>query len=113
MAKIKIVYDEGALAEFVARNKPIRDLLVHTAQGVAAEAQQTASDAENGAGGSIDGYAAAGFSVVYDGRGGKRPQVLVKSNADSKTATAAHFHTQRRDGIAHLRAALYKFTQRG
>lgn len=113
MAKVKIVYDEQAIAEFVGKNKPIRDLLVHTAQDVAAEAQSTASDAENGSGGTIDGYAAAGFKVVYESRGGKRPRVLVVSNADSATATAAHFHSQRKNGVAHLRAALYKFTQRG
>ena len=82
------------------------------ANSVQGEAQATASSAEEGPGGTITGYASAGFSVVYEARG-KRPRVLIKSNADSATITAAHFHTQKRDGIAHLRAALYKFTKRG
>lgn len=113
MAKVKIVYDELAIAEFVNRNKYIRDELVHVAQSVAAEAQATASRAEEGSSGRITGYAEAGFSVQYESRGSKRPRVNIVSNADSKTAMAAHFHTQIRDGVAHLRAALYKFTSRG
>lgn len=113
MAKVKVVFDEAAFAQFVAENKYIRDELVHTAQAVAAYAQSTASDAENGSGGTIDGYADAGFSVRYVRRDPKRPRVDVVSNADSKTATAVLFHTLKRDGIDHLRRALYKFTTRG
>lgn len=113
MAKARIVWDESAFAEFVSRNKYIRDALVYTAQDVASEAQATASDAEGGPGGTIDGYAAAGFSVVYQSRGGKRPRVNIVSNADGETAMAAHFNSQRKDGVGHLRAALYKFTGRG
>lgn len=114
MAKgVRIVYDEQALADLVAKNKYIRDELVGTAQKVAAEAQATASDAEGGSGGRIDGYAAAGFSVEYESRGGKRPRVNIRSNADGETALKAHFHTQKKYGVAHLRAALYKFTYRG
>lgn len=113
MAKVKIVFDEQALTNLVAQNKYIRDELVGTAQKVAAEAQATASDAENGSGGKISGYSDAGFSVEYQSRGGKRPRVNVKSNADGETAIAAHFNSQRKNGIGHLRAALYKFTTRG
>lgn len=113
MAKVRIQFDEGAFAEFIARNKYIRDALVYTAQDVAAEAQATASDAENGAGGRIDGYASAGFSVDFESRGNKRPRVNIKSNADGDTAMAAHFNSQRKNGVGHLRAALFKFTGRG
>lgn len=113
MAKVKIVFDEAEFTQFIRENKYIRDELVHTAQAVAAEAQATASDAENGTGGKISGYADAGFSVVYESRGSKRPRVNIKSNADGETAIAAHFNSQRKHGVGHLRAALYKFTSRG
>ena len=109
----KIVFDELALAELVSKNKYIRDELVHTAQAVAAEAQATADSAQNGSGGRLTGYAEAGFKVEYQSRGGKRPRVNIISNADPETALAAHFYTQKRDGVGHLRAALYKFTRRG
>lgn len=109
---VNVVVDEQGLAELIQRDKSIRDALVGTAQQVAAVAQSTASDAEKGAGGSIDGYAAAGFSVEWEGRGGKRPRVNIVSNADPETATAAHFSTQRRYGVGHLRAALYAITGR-
>lgn len=110
MAKAKIVIHEEGLQDLLKSNKDIRDKLVYTAQAVAAEAQKTADSAQKGAGGRIDGYAEAGFSVEWQGRG-KRPRVNIKSNADGETAMAAHFYTQRRDGVAHLRAALYKFTK--
>lgn len=113
MAKVKIVFDEAAFAAFVAKNKYIRDELVYTAQAVQGEAQATADSAQNGAGGRLAGYAEAGFSVDYQSRGGNRPRVNISSNADPATALAAHFYTQKRDGVGHLRAALYKFTQRG
>lgn len=109
----KVVVHEEGIAAFLQMNKSVRDLLVQTAQAVAAEAQSTADKAENGAGGSIDGYAAAGFAVEWESRGGKRPRINIKSRADIKTALAAHFHTQKRDGDGHLRAALYKETYRG
>lgn len=108
---VRIIIDEQAIVEMVNHNKYIRDELVGVARKVAAEAQATASDAEEGSGGRIDGYAAAGFSVQWEGRGGKRPRVNIVSNASPETALAAHFHTQRRDGIGHLRAALRKFTR--
>lgn len=113
MARIRVVIHEDGLTALVNENKYIRDALVGTAQSVASEAQATANDAQGGAGGRLDGYAQAGFSVQYQSRGGKRPRVNVVSNADGKTAMAAHFYTQKRDGVGHLRAALYKFTGRG
>lgn len=113
MAKVRIVYDEQALTDLVANNKYIRDELVGTAQKVAAEAQATASAAENGPGGRLDGYSDAGFRVDYESRGGKRPRVNVVSNAPADVALAAHFNSQRKTGVGHLRAALYKFTGRG
>lgn len=107
-----IVHEEG-IAAFLQMNKPVRDMLIGVGQKVQANAQATADDAQNGAGGRIDGYAQAGFSVEWESRGGKRPRVNVRSNADTETATAVHFYTQKRDGVAHLRAALYKETVRG
>lgn len=104
----KVVVHEEGISAFLQMNKSVRDMLVHTAQAVAAEAQSTASSAEEGPGGRIDGYANAGFSVEWESRGGKRPRVNIKSNADKETFLAAHFHTQLRDGVSHLRAALYK-----
>lgn len=105
----KIEYDEGALAEFLQENKKVKDLLMDIGNKVRAEAEATASDAENGTGGEITGYASSGFKVEYLRRS-KRPIVKIISNADGKTATAAHFNSQRKNGIGHLRAALYKFT---
>lgn len=113
MARVRVVVDEAAFAEFISNNKYIRDELVGTAQAVAAEAAATADSAQKGSGGRLTGYAEAGFSVQYQSRGGKRPRVNIVSNADGETALAAHFYTQRRDGVGHLRAALYKFTRRG
>lgn len=109
----RVVVHEDGIAAFLQMNKPVRDMLVQTAQAVASEAQSTASDAEKGPGGSIDGYAAAGFAVKWESRSGKRPRVIIKSLADIKTAMAAHFSSQKRFGVAHLRAALYKLTYRG
>lgn len=113
MARVKVIVDEAAFTEFINKNKYIRDALVGTAQSVATEAATTADAAQNGSGGRLTGYAEAGFTVQYQSRGGKRPRVNIISNADGETALAAHFYTQRRDGVGHLRAALYKFTYRG
>lgn len=110
---VRIVVDEQGLADLVSKNKDIRDELMRVAKAVAGEAQATASAAENGSGGTLDGYSAAGFSVEWESRGGKRPRVNVRSNASGELATGVHFHTQKRDGVAHLRAALYKFTSKG
>ena len=109
---VKIEVHEQGIVELLERDKALRDSLVHQAQAIAAEAQATASSAEEGPGGRIHGYADAGFSVVWDGRG-KRPRVNIVSNAPEDIALAAHFHTQKRDGVGHIRAALYKFTHRG
>lgn len=90
----------------------LRGLLMDVGRDVAAEAQATAQSAQNGSGGRLTGYAEAGFTVEWDERT-TRPRVNVISNADIKTAMAAHFYTQKRDGVGHLRAALYKFARRG
>ena len=113
MAKARIQVHEDGIAAFLQQNKDVRDLLMRTANSVAAEAKKTASSAENGPGGSISGYAGAGFEVEWESRNGRRPRINIRSLADIKTAMAAHFYTQKRDGTAHLRAALYKFTKRG
>lgn len=112
MAKVKVTVDNTALAIFLRENKPVRDLLASQAAKVKTNAEASAVAAERGAGGRIDGYASAGFSIRWIMRG-RRPRIDIISNADSKTATAVHFYTQKRDGIAHLRAALYNITTRG
>lgn len=109
---VKIVIDQQALTDLVEDNAYIKKELLDVANKVRSEAQATATSAENGAGGTIDGYASAGFTVEWEQRGA-RPRVNVRSNAPTETAMAAHFHTQKRDGVGHLRAALYKFTTRG
>lgn len=106
----KVVLHSQGLKETLFSEETKKQLM-ELADKVAAEAQATASAAENGPGGRLDGYEAAGFSVVYETRS-KRPRVIVKSNADAETAKAVHFYTQARDGVAHMRAALYKFTKR-
>mgnify|MGYP006994848610 CR=1 FL=1 len=110
---VKVKVDELGISQFLQANKSVRDLLVGTAQDVAANAAATADSAQKGPGGSISGYAEAGFAVEWESRGGKRPRVNIRSLADAKTAMAVHFYTQKRDGVAHLRAALYSETYRG
>lgn len=112
MGSVKVVIDQQGVVDFLRMNKEVRDLMVDLGKEVAAEAQSTASDAEKGPGGTIDGYADAGFSVDWVAVK-KRPQVRVTSNADSETATRVYFSTQKRWGVTHLRRALYKFTTRG
>ena len=109
---VKVVIDEKGLDDFLKANKAIRDLLIQAGQAVAANAQATASQAELGPGGRITGYADAGFSVEWENRG-TRPRVNIRSNADGDTATKVHFYTQKRDGVAHLRKALYDETYKG
>jgi len=104
----RVVVHEQGISDFLEMNPSVKQQLLDVAEQVASEAQSTASSAEEGAGGRIDGYASAGFTVEWESRGGKRPRVIIKSNADRKTVLAAHFHTQLRDGVGHLRAALYK-----
>ncbi len=109
MAKVRIEYNEMAVGELL--NSPaMLELLTSVGEDVRAEAQATADDAQNGSGGTIDGYAQAGFSVELVGRG-KRPRVDIRSNASPEVALAAHFNSQRKNGVGHLRAALYKFTR--
>mgnify|MGYP006946326448 CR=1 FL=1 len=108
--KVRVIVDEKGVEEILKANKSIRDLLVKTGQAVAANAQATASAAEKGPGGNLTGYADAGFSVEWDNPGNKRPRVNVRSNADGELATRVHFYTQKRDGVGHLRKALYDET---
>ena len=109
MAKgVRVDVDPRGVEYFLKTNKPVRDMLAKTANNVLVEAQATADSAQNGAGGRVAGYAEAGFTIEWR-TSAKRPQIRIVSNADGKTATAVHFYTQRRDGVAHLRAALYKF----
>lgn len=109
--KVKVVVDNQGLADFLNQNKGIRDMMAKEAQAVKSRAEATASDAEEGAGGTLDGYASAGFTIKWIMRG-RRPRIEIHSNADPKTITGVHFHTMKRDGIAHLRAALYSITTR-
>jgi hypothetical protein len=103
----RVVVHEDGIADFLEMNPGVKAQLMGVAEQVAAKAQATASSAEEGSGGRITGYSAAGFSVEWESRGGKRPRVNIRSNADKKTFLAAHFHSQKRDGVGHLRAALY------
>ena len=102
---VRVEIHPDGLQDFLQKNKPVRDELMREANKVKAEAQRTASSAEEGPGGRIDGYAAAGFSTVWDA-GYKWPRVQVVSNADIQTALAVIFHTVKRDGISHMRAAM-------
>lgn len=111
MGKVRVEYNPADVEAWLNENPDVRNLIMGVAQGVAGEAQATASDAEGGSGGRITGYAAAGFRTEWVTSG--RPQARVYSNADPKTITAAHFHTQLVNGVAHMRAALYRFTGRG
>ena len=87
-------------------------LLFGVGQQVQAEAEATAPDAQRGPGGTIAGYAEAGFFVGIEDSG-DRPICIVASRAEPEVAWAAHFYTTKRDGVGHLRRALYKFTRRG
>jgi hypothetical protein len=109
VANVRIEYDKVAIGQLLSESE-MHQLLRSIGEQVAAEAQATADDAQNGPGGRIDGYAQAGFTVDVVARG-KRPRVDIRSNASPETALAAHFHSQRKNGVGHLRAALYKFTR--
>jgi hypothetical protein len=112
-SNVRVEVDEQGIREFLAENKEIRDLMVSTGQAVAAHAQATAGDAENGPGGTIDGYASAGFTVSWNGSGGRRPRVEVSTNAPMETFMRVFFHTLKTKGVDHLRNALYSVTSRG
>ncbi len=113
MAKGKVKVDPAAIRELLAENKGLRDALASVANDVANVASATASAAENGPGGRINGYAAAGFSVKFTNGGPGRPGFEVHSNAAPAITTAVHFYTRKTDGVEHLRAALYSQTSRG
>ncbi|HLP97657.1 MAG TPA: hypothetical protein VK149_04350 [Sideroxyarcus sp.] len=98
------VHNEG-ITELLEANPDIKGLLMSVGKDVEAAAQSTAQDAQNGPGGTLDGYAEAGFTVEWDERS-KRPRVNIRSNADPELSLRVHFYTQKRDGIGHLRKAL-------
>lgn len=111
MANVRVTYDKKVLGE-LASEPEIKQLMLSVGAQVAAEATATAQEAQKGPGGTISGYAEAGFDVIWEPRG-KRPRVVIRSNADPETALRVLFHTQKVWGVAHLRRALYKFTTRG
>ena len=110
MAKNVVLHQEGFIA--LLNDPAVIGLLETMGDKVAGEAAATADDAQKGAGGRIDGYAQAGFTVELERRG-RRPRVNVRSNADPEMALRAYWYTQKTWGVAHLRRALYKFTNRG
>jgi hypothetical protein len=109
--KWKIEFNPAGISQLM-RDSSMDTLLMDVANQVKAEAETTAQNAQRGPGGTIAGYSEAGFSVEISERG-DRPVAIVRSNADGQTAMAAHFYTTKRNGVGHLRAALYKFTHRG
>lgn len=111
MAKVKIEIHDNAFRDLLKSNE-IYKAIEPVAEKVLNEAIATASDAEKGPGGRIDGYASAGFTLKKH-TGGTRVEARVESNADSETFLRAFFYTVKRDGVPHLRRALYKFTRRG
>ena len=100
--------DKKALKDYLTDSPDIDKGLKEQAEQIANKARATASDAENGPGGTISGYASAGFRVESE-KNSKRKIYKVVSNADPKVSLAAHFNSQRKNGIGHLRAALYAF----
>lgn len=109
MARVRIELDSVAVGQLLNSNTNLRNHLMNGGAKVQAEAAATADAAQKGAGGTIDGYAQAGFSVVWEQRS-KRPRVVIKSNnTDPETLERVYWYTQKRDGVTHLRAALYKF----
>lgn len=110
MAKTKVVFIEGAFSELLRKNPKLKEVFTDEAEKVRNAAQATAQAAQNGPGGTIYGYAEAGFTWKWEARG-NRPRVTITSNADPEMALRAHFYTQKRDGIAHLRAALATITK--
>ncbi len=109
----KVVVHPGAVDDLLRSDPKLKAMLLATGQQVAATAQATAQSAQLGPEGRLTGYAEAGFEVELETRFAGRPRVNIRSLADIKTALAAHFYTQRRDGVGHLRAALYSITSRG
>ena len=109
MAKnFRLEIHEGALNDLLD-DAGIRGKIEDVAKQVRDEAAATAQAAESSR---KPGYASAGFGVEWDERD-KRPRINIVSNASGDVALAAHFKTQRQNGVGHLRAALYKYTERG
>jgi len=87
-------------------NEPaVKNQILNVANSVKAKAESTASSAEKGPGGTIDGYSQAGFRVEWNTQ--RKPQARVYSNANPETFMKVYWYTQKRDGVTHLRAALY------
>lgn len=107
MAKTRVEWHEEGLID-VMDQLGMRSILTEAGQKVADELAATATVADNGPGGTIDGYSDAGFSVIYEPRG-RRPRVVVKSNAPGDVAAAAGFNYYHKTGQLHMLAALYKF----
>lgn len=107
-----MVFNKNGIDD-LAQESGIKRMMMTLGDQVVSEAQATAQDAQNGPGGLLYGYAEAGFDSEWDSRGGKRPQVIVRSNADPEMALRVHFNSQKKWGTGHLRRALYKFTKRG
>lgn len=109
MASVRVVVHPEGLRELLIKNPEIVGLMKSQGKTVEREAASTAQDAQKGPGGTIFGYAEAGFTTEWQVRG-KRPQVVVKSNASSEMATRVHFYTQKVWGVAHMRKALKAIT---
>lgn len=109
VSQVKII--RPALAEILSE-PGIRGVVMGVAAEVKKSAESTASDAEKGEGGTLTGYASAGFSAEWQQRG-KRPRGIVRSNLNNGIQWRVHFSTIQRWGVAHLRQALYKHTTRG
>lgn len=111
MAKTKITFQDPGIRD-VLFDPGVRALVMSVADLVKGSAESTASDAEKGEGGSLTGYASAGFSAEWEPRS-KRPRAIVKSNINDGTQWRVHFATIKRWGVAHLRLALYRHTKKG
>lgn len=107
----RLVWNKAGIRQLMNDAK-MDEFLFSVAKDVQTEAIATAQDAQRGPGGTISGYAEAGFFVGIEDSG-DRPIAIVAAKAPGDVSWAAHFFTTKRDGIGHLRAALYKFTHRG
>ena len=109
MANVKL--DKSAIRKWLQEDEGVKNILMIEARKVQAEMSATASSAERGSGGTLTGYAAAGFGIEVV-KGKKRMSAIIYSKASSALAMAVHFSSQRRTGTGHIRAALYKFTNK-
>lgn len=108
MAKVQIKFDDSAMQKLQSVPE-LKSLLMETGDRVHQAATSSAQDAQRGPGGTLYGYAEAGFEVTWEQRN-KRPRVVVQSLADPVMSLRVHFYTQKRDGVAHLRMALKEGT---